>query len=227
MENEKDLKAEEIIKWHAIYAAGAGLIPVSLVDIAAVTAIQLDMMRQLSRLYGFNFSENEGKGWVTAISTSTLAKAGSSLLKLVPGVGTILGGASMSLFSGASSYAIGQAFYIQLKTKGNFDDFDLEESKKAYKEAFEQGKEKIKSWKDGVMQSRDEQMSQAEDTPKPQTSPAEPAPEPEKTEAPKQEPQAEPEDAISKLERLAAMRDKGLLSDEEFQVMKNKLLGLF
>ena len=34
------------------------------------------------------------------------------------------------------------------------------------------------------------------------------------------------EDFLSKLERLATLKEKGLLSDEEFEVAKKKLLGL-
>ena len=40
-------------------------------------------------------------------------------------------------------------------------------------------------------------------------------------------PAAEPEvDAVAEIERLGALKDKGLLSDEEFAAAKAKLLGL-
>ena len=33
-------------------------------------------------------------------------------------------------------------------------------------------------------------------------------------------------DVVSKLERLAALKEKGILNDEEFQIQKNKILKL-
>ena len=40
-------------------------------------------------------------------------------------------------------------------------------------------------------------------------------------------PAAEPEvDAVAEIERLGALKDKGLLSDEEFAAAKAKLLGI-
>ena len=41
----KEHSADGIIKSHVVWAMGGGLIPVPLFDIAAVTAIQMDMLR--------------------------------------------------------------------------------------------------------------------------------------------------------------------------------------
>ena len=43
--------------------------------------------------------------------------------------------------------------------------------------------------------------------------------------APQQEAPAPQEDAISQLERLGALRDQGILTEEEFQAQKAKILG--
>jgi hypothetical protein len=40
---EKQQQAEKIIKEHVLWSLGAGLIPIPLVDVAAVTVVQLDM----------------------------------------------------------------------------------------------------------------------------------------------------------------------------------------
>jgi len=36
-----------------------------------------------------------------------VARVGANVLKLIPGIGSVLGGAAMSAMSGASTYAIG------------------------------------------------------------------------------------------------------------------------
>ena len=43
--------ADTIIRNHVIWSMGAGLIPVLIADIFAVSALQLDMIRQLCKVY--------------------------------------------------------------------------------------------------------------------------------------------------------------------------------
>ena len=40
--------ADKIVRSHVIWSMGAGLIPVPLFDLAAVTAIQIDLLKQLA-----------------------------------------------------------------------------------------------------------------------------------------------------------------------------------
>ena len=47
--HEKNI--DDIIKRHVYWAIGAGLIPIPAADIAAVTAIQLDMLKQVCSFY--------------------------------------------------------------------------------------------------------------------------------------------------------------------------------
>jgi uncharacterized protein (DUF697 family) len=84
--------ADDIIKSHVVWALGGGLIPVPLFDIAAVTAIQMDMLKQLADLYEVEFSASTGKSFVSALTGSTFARIGASLIKAVPGIGTVIGG---------------------------------------------------------------------------------------------------------------------------------------
>ncbi len=132
--------AEAVIRSHVIWAMGAGLIPIPLVDFAAVTAIQLDMLKELALVYDVEYSQSTGKAFVSAITGTTIARLGASLVKGIPGIGTILGGASMALTSGASTYAVGQVAINYFSTSGNLSGFDPNEAKKAYESAFERGK---------------------------------------------------------------------------------------
>jgi len=92
---EKELRKENansIIRNHMIWSMGAGFIPVPIADFFAVTAIQLDMIRQLSRLYDVDFKETSGKAIITSLSGASVARMGSRVIKFIPGVGSILGG---------------------------------------------------------------------------------------------------------------------------------------
>jgi len=139
----KRMQAEEIVRGHILWAMGGGLMPLPLLDLAAVTAVQMDMLKQLSNLYEVDFSQAMGKSFVTAMTGTTLAKLGTSALKIIPGVGTIVGGLSMSLLSGASTYAVGQIAIGQLESHGEWGSIDLDKAKAKYQEWFEKGKEYV------------------------------------------------------------------------------------
>lgn len=147
------LEAEKIIRSHVLWAMGGGLIPIPLVDFAAVTAIQLEMLQQLASLYNVNYSQSSGKTFVSALTGTTVARIGASMLKAIPGVGSLIGGASMSVMSGASTYAVGQVAINLFSTRGGFSGFDTEQVKRAYEQAYEQGKSYVSDLEDRERQA--------------------------------------------------------------------------
>ena len=74
---------------------------------------------------------------MSALTASTVARIGASLVKTVPVVGTVLGGVSMS---GASTYAVGQVAISHFSATGGLKDVNLEWAKRAYGDALERGK---------------------------------------------------------------------------------------
>src|SRR5262245_41219695 len=58
---ERDSQAQRIVDRHMWLSMGIGLLPVPLLDIAGVTAVQLRMLQQLAKLYGVPFSRHLGK----------------------------------------------------------------------------------------------------------------------------------------------------------------------
>jgi uncharacterized protein (DUF697 family) len=192
--SDKAKHADTIIRNHIAWSMGASfLVPIPIADIFAVGALQLDMIRQLCRAYGVPFSETQGKAIVSALTSSTLARAGArSLIKLVPGLGTLIGGITVSIFNGASTYALGEVFKRHFETGGTILDFDVEGLKNMYKEKFEKGKEVAKDIK--------EEMPEEEN--------------PKKT-----------SDLVDKLKDLAALKEQGVLTEEEFEEMKKKLFN--
>ncbi|MCP4111388.1 MAG: DUF697 domain-containing protein [Desulfobacteraceae bacterium] len=138
---ERRTQADKIVKKHVLWAIGGGVVPIPLLDIAAVSLVQVDMLKQLCRLYGVSYSESKGKAILSAVAGSSLASVGASAIKTIPWVGTILGGVSMPILSGASTYALAQAIVLHFESDGNLFDIDMEMIKKVYKENFKKGKE--------------------------------------------------------------------------------------
>lgn len=137
--------AEQMIRQHVIWAVGAGLVPVPVVDFVAVSAIQLDLIRQLCTLHGVSYEEGQGKVWVGALTGGALARIGASAIKAIPGIGTVLGGVSMSIASGASTYGVGQVVHKHLTSGGTLFNADLDDAKRRYESEYEKGKDVAKA----------------------------------------------------------------------------------
>jgi len=220
LDKERSDHAETIIRSHVIWSMGAGFIPVLIADIFAVSALQLDMIRQLCRVYDVNFQETQGKAIVTSLTGSTLARMGAgSIVKLIPGIGSLLGGVTVSIFAGASTYALGEVFKRHFQSGGTILDFDPARLKKIYKEKFEKGKKVVQELRNRKKKKAAEKAEATETA-------AEKTVEEISEDAPL-EPQSQKLDVIGKLRELADLRDSGILTEEEFDAMKKKLLDKF
>lgn len=187
-------EANDIIKTYVLWSMGGGLIPIPLADLAAVTVLQLNMLERLATLYGVDYSRQRGKSFVAALTGSSAAKIGSSLLKIIPGIGSVAGGVAMSITSGASTYAVGQVAINQFEVADSLDDIDVGEARQAYEEAFEEGKEVAARMKEEQQQAGQGAAD------------------------------ASSEEVFEALEKLGALRDKGVITEEEFEQQKRKLL---
>lgn len=195
---ERTKHADTIIRNHVVWSMGAGMIPIPIADFFAVSAIQLDMVRQLCKLYDVDFKENEMKAIVTALTTSGFAKAGARMaIKLIPGIGTIIGGVTMAILSGASSFAVGEVFKKHFETGGTILDFDMERLRKLYNEKFEKGK-KVAHEIHKEEEAKKEAFKMASKK------------------------KADPADQLRK---LADLKKEGIISKEEFKKMKKKIVN--
>ena len=220
--SQRGKHAETVIRNHVIWSLGAGFIPVVAADVLAVSALQLDMIRQLCRVYDVNFSETQGKAIVTSLTSSTIARLGAtSLTKLIPVVGSIVGGVTNSIFAGASTYALGEVFKKHFESGGTILDFDPDRLKKMYKEKFEKGKKVAEQLR--KQQQKEDQQRQAESA---ETPAAATKAERHTREEPKVEISSS-SDAITRLKELADLRDGGVISEEEFQEMKKRVIESF
>jgi uncharacterized protein (DUF697 family) len=230
--------AETVIRNHVIWSMGASyIIPLPIADVFAVSALQLDMIRQLCRVYDIDFAETQGKAIVSALTTSTMARAGArSLLKIIPVVGTVVGGITTAVINGASTYALGEVFKTHFATGGTFLDFDTNRLKKLYREKFEKGKKVAKEWKEETeVPEAEAQAPQPAATAEAAPAPA-PAPKVKKTKKKPTaaiEPAPEPtsgamamdDDAIRKIKELAEMKAQNIITEEEFEAMKKRIIG--
>lgn len=200
-------KAEQIIKEHVLYTMGAGLVVfIPVLDVAAVTALQITMLRKMCELYEVEYNENKSKAFISSMLSSLTASFGASVLKSIPIIGSALGGVSMAVLSGGATYAAGQVFMRHFEAGGTLTNFDSATARKLYEEEFERGKALAKNWQEEYFGG--EKRPKTESTQAKNTTNAAPT-----------------EDVFVKLEKLNELRVKGIITEEEFNAKKQILLN--
>lgn len=138
------LVAEGIIKNYVAGSIGASAIPVPLFDIAAIGVLQLRMIQRLAKLYGRAFSEKLGRSLISALVGGFvgygLGATSSSLLKVVPGVGSLIGFATLPLMAGATTYALGKVFVKHFEDGGSLFDLEPDSLKALYVKELKRGR---------------------------------------------------------------------------------------
>jgi len=148
---EREAEASRLVDRFSLWSGAAGLIPVPLVDLAAVGGVQVEMVRRLSQVYGVPFSENRGKSIIASIAGTLLPASAAttttmtlaSALKFLPGLGTTVAVISMPAFAAGATYVIGKVFMKHFASGGTLLDFELPEYRefiKAQKERFQSRK---------------------------------------------------------------------------------------
>jgi uncharacterized protein (DUF697 family) len=142
---DREVEATQIVIKYSAFAFGGGVIPFPLVDVAAVTGIQIKMMADLSKLYNVEFVDNWGKSVLSALMGGVVPHvltvgAFGSLVKAIPILGSAVGFATMSILSASATYAIGKVFVQHFESGGSFLDFDAATARELFKEQFENGK---------------------------------------------------------------------------------------
>ena len=143
---DRDAAAQEIVEKYVWWAAGAGLVPIPILDMAAITAVDVKMIKELSDVYGVAFTEERGKAVVVSlaggVTAGLLARSAGvgRLIRMIPLVGQTVGALSMSLFGGAFTYAIGRVYVQHLTTGGTLLDFEPEKARAFIAEEYQKGK---------------------------------------------------------------------------------------
>jgi len=133
--------AMEIVKSHMYWSMGLGLIPVPVIDFAAVTTTQVMMLRKLSAYYQREFNEDWGKAVISSLiggygSTRLAYGAFGSLVKAIPLVGSLAGALSMPAMAGAATYALGKVFILHFSSGGTWLNFDPAKARAYYEAAY-------------------------------------------------------------------------------------------
>lgn len=137
----REAEANSIVSKYAAFGFGGGVIPFPLMDVVAVSGIQIKMLSDLAKLYEVEFVDNWGKSLLSSLAggaTPHVLAFGTvgSLVKAVPVLGSVVGFAVMPILSAASTYAVGKVFVQHFESGGTFLDFDVPSARAQFDEQF-------------------------------------------------------------------------------------------
>lgn len=146
---EKKAKSHAAVVAATSAAVAEAAVPIPLADCAMLIPTQLGMIASITAIFGFDVNESI----LTAFISSTLGSGGAtligktlaSLIKAIPGVGSIVGGTISAGIAGALTAALGEAYIgvMEMIFKGKMDVNDLN-TEKGKKEMTTLFKERLK-----------------------------------------------------------------------------------
>jgi uncharacterized protein (DUF697 family) len=144
-ESNRQAEALHIIKSKCGWATGAGFVPFPVLDLAAITAVQVRMVQQLARVYNVPFRADAVKRIIGVVVGSggawLVAAPVASMLKVFPVVGTFLSTFVEPAAAAASTYALGHVFLQHFESGGTLLNLDPDAMRQHYYEEYRKAHE--------------------------------------------------------------------------------------
>lgn len=140
---------DKLIRHHVWASIGIGLVPLPIVDMVGLTAIQLNLVRKIAKVYEVSFLKDKVKTILgslvgSAIPSATGTAMAASITKSVPVIGSTVGVLTMPAIAGAATYAVGKVFIQHFALGGTFLTFDPDKAEEYFREMFKEGQEVAK-----------------------------------------------------------------------------------
>jgi uncharacterized protein (DUF697 family) len=138
-------QAHKVIMQNVVWAVGGGALPMPLIDMIAITVVNVKMLKELSAVYEVPFREDQVKSILSALVAGLGAPmigmaATVSLVKAIPFLGVVSALLTVPSLSAAFTYAVGKIFVQHFASGGTFLDFDPKKVREHFARQFEEGK---------------------------------------------------------------------------------------
>jgi uncharacterized protein (DUF697 family) len=125
--------AHRVIVDTAMKAAGVGLVtnflpPLAIsllaIDLAAITALQAEMIYHIAAIYGFSLKDPTRRGellaiWLLSTGGSGVLKSGLSIVEIIPGIGAAVGTTGNAALLYSLGYLASQFYQTKQKSASN------------------------------------------------------------------------------------------------------------
>ena len=119
--------AKTLVNRYATSCSAAAVTPIPFSDIAILTPIQIGMILHISNIFGINISKENAAQLVATLTSVVgaafglrfLAQIAGNLLKLIPGFGSVTGGAINATIAFGATKVMGNAYIAYLDSNVN------------------------------------------------------------------------------------------------------------
>lgn len=232
-------------RWLSTELSHSSPLNMKVFNVSALKTIQIEMLQQLFRRYGIDYSESEGDAMISVLIGGTLERYAKTVVQALPLVKHLLWDEdeSETILAGSSTYALAQIAVLRLELERSFSTFNLQAIKKVYAAEFKKGKKfaaRLEKEEAGNFLVIDfesaKQLYERACHPEKQITPEEDpfaiyvedpqATSQKETFSSNSNPAEHPSESIvENLEKLSRLKEKGVLTAEEFETQKQKLLN--
>jgi len=153
---ERLARAHSLVQNYVLASASIALVPLPLLDLAGITAVQVKLVHGLAKHYDVPFKENIAKSLVAALlsgaSSVLLVKGLVSLAKSIPVLGTLASG-SIAISGASVTYAVGEVFIRHFESGGTLLDFDTKQVKDLFQRLLKKDKAAAETVKEAVAET--------------------------------------------------------------------------
>lgn len=138
----KDKIANSLVMKYSVVGGAVGLIPIPISDILILTPLQIRMVSRIAQIYGYKLDKRRIKEFIATAGAGVVFRtAARQLVKLIPGVGSVIAGGIA--FSGTYGIGVVAREYFKSGMSKTADELIT-----LYKEAMTKGKILYKENKD-------------------------------------------------------------------------------
>ena len=141
--NEK--QANKIIRNYTIAATGSGIVPIPVVAAAAITGIQVFMIKELCKLYEVPFQENQSGVILNSVIGSVATRILSMASLVVPGISAPMKGVSGAAIAGLYTATVGEFYKVHFQNGGNLENASISDISKYFIDEYKRGDISISS----------------------------------------------------------------------------------
>lgn len=135
--SERLMRAEVLVKNYTLASAALSLVPLPLVDLLALMALEVKMVHDLCKHYDVSFKANLVRALLSSVlfglTGGLLTKGLYSLARAVPVLGTLGGAGGFAVSCASVTYAAGTVFIKHFEANGTLLTIDSEWFKKMFK----------------------------------------------------------------------------------------------
>lgn len=137
-------QAMDIVKRNMLWSAAAGVVPMPLIELVAITGIEVKLVNELADHYKVPFRKDLAKtavlSLVGGLGSVALGKmVALSSMRVIPVVGQLVAAVSVPGMAAAVTYALGRVFVSHFEAGGTLLDFDPAEMRAYFRAEFDKG----------------------------------------------------------------------------------------